>query len=127
LTVSLKVNNNDTNPQEEANPYKEVRESVFENAFRKSPLFMTILEKLKEVHPNNLVLSRVQLIVGQFGFTLHKINPDYTLSMDKWKENEIIGIVRYDDKNIYVTQFCQEVPVPECFFKGLRWEKVKSS
>jgi hypothetical protein len=113
----------DTNPQEEAYPDKEVRESLFENAFSKSPLFMTILEKLKELHPLWLVGGGIKLIVGPYGYKICCFGLDRKQYCKYYKEDEKICITRYDESGIYITAFLGEHKVHETFFKGLSWSK----
>lgn len=88
---------------------------------------MTVVDKIKEwgqpFSPYGLLSHSIYLIVGEFGFVVEWINPDYTKGQRRFKKGDEILVVRIQEDIIYARVTCDEMAVHQDFFMGVKQYK----
>jgi hypothetical protein len=79
-----------------------------------------IIEQLRKLGCNKLVLGEYKAIVGQFGFVINYVSKDGIKHEIRWKENDEINITEIIDDNYFLSgDLIPSFSAHKHFFKGI--------
>jgi hypothetical protein len=80
-----------------------------------------IIEQLKKLGCNKLVLGEYKAIVGQFGFVINYVSKYGIKHEIRWKENDEISITEIIDDNCFLSgDLTPSFTAHKNFFKGIK-------